>query len=48
MEGEEVNIDELAANLSTYKDQLQQVRFKIYTFLFGFILDFVRTRVCLA
>lgn len=26
MEGEEVNIDELAANLSTYKDQLQQVR----------------------
>ncbi|KAH6804276.1 nucleic acid binding/RNA binding protein [Perilla frutescens var. frutescens] len=26
MEGEEVNIEELAANLSTYKDQLQQVR----------------------
>ncbi|KAK4424452.1 Survival of motor neuron-related-splicing factor 30 [Sesamum alatum] len=25
-EGEEVNIEELAANLSTYKDQLQQVR----------------------
>lgn len=24
-EGEEVNIQELAANLSTYKDQLQQV-----------------------
>ncbi|XP_047964553.1 survival of motor neuron-related-splicing factor 30-like isoform X2 [Salvia hispanica] len=26
MEGEEVNIQELAANLSTYEDQLQQVR----------------------
>lgn len=25
MEGEEVNIEELAANLSTYKEQLQQV-----------------------
>lgn len=48
MEGEEVNIDELAANLSTYKDQLQQVRFKIYIFFLGFMLDFVRTRVFLA
>ncbi|GFP95069.1 survival of motor neuron-related-splicing factor 30 [Phtheirospermum japonicum] len=25
-EGEDVNIEELASNLSTYKDQLQQVR----------------------
>lgn len=29
--GEEVSIEELASNLSTYKEQLQQVLFCMYT-----------------
>lgn len=35
-EGEEVNIEELAANLTTYKDQLQQVLPFYFFILFFF------------
>lgn len=31
--GEEVSIEELASNLSTYKEQLQQVLFCMYTYI---------------
>lgn len=33
-EGEEVNIEELAANLSTYREQLEQVIFMIALFFY--------------
>ena len=39
MQGEEVSIEELASNLATYKDQLHQVIFIFFIYLFFSLLS---------
>lgn len=38
--GEEVSIEELASNISTYKDQLQQVTFFLFFLFFWVFVSF--------